>query len=67
MRGSRIPTLLQSISKTPNTMPDKDSGKPRGVLSTDLPKPEKLSPSLQRIIDKADKDESFYDELYDGT
>lgn len=35
--------------------------------STDLPAPEKLPDSLQKIVDKADKDESFYDELYDGT
>jgi fission process protein 1 len=46
-------------------MPDKDSDKlnrPR----TDLPAPEKLPSALQKIIDKADKEENFYDELYDG-
>lgn len=48
-------------------MPDKDSDKPRGPLPTDLPKPEKLPPALQSIIDKADKEDNFYDELYDGT
>ena len=47
-------------------MPGKDSDKPKGPLPTDLPAPEKLPPALQKLIDKADKDESFYDELYDG-
>ncbi|RFU29052.1 hypothetical protein B7463_g7293, partial [Scytalidium lignicola] len=32
----------------------------------ELPEPHKLKPALQRIIDKADKDDNFYDELYDG-
>lgn len=32
-----------------------------------LPEREKLPPGLQKILDKADKDESLYDELYDGT
>jgi fission process protein 1 len=48
-------------------MPDKDSDKPRGTPPGDLPKPSKLPTSLQRIIDKADKEDNFYDELYDGT
>lgn len=48
-------------------MPDKDSDKPRGAPPGDLPKPEKLPPALQKIIDKADKEENFYDELYDGS
>ena len=47
-------------------MPDKDSDKPRRP-PTDLPKPEKLPPALQKIIDRADKEENLYDELYDGT
>ncbi|KAH8808995.1 mitochondrial 18 KDa protein-domain-containing protein [Xylogone sp. PMI_703] len=34
--------------------------------SPQLPEPEKLKPALQRIIDKADKEDNFYDELYDG-
>lgn len=40
---------------------------PRGPAPTGLPAPEKLPRSLQSIVDKADKDESFYDDLYDGT
>jgi len=47
-------------------MPGNDSDKPRGPRPTSLPEPEKLPPALQKIIDKADKEENFYDELYDG-
>ena len=47
-------------------MSDKDSDKRKGPRPEGLPKPEKLPPALQKIIDKADKEESFYDELYDG-
>ena len=47
-------------------MSGKDSDKGRGSPPTDLPKREKLPRSLQKIVDKADKDENFYDELYDG-
>ncbi|KAG0652605.1 hypothetical protein D0Z07_0462 [Hyphodiscus hymeniophilus] len=47
-------------------MAGKDSENPKRG-STDLPKPEKLPASLQSIVDQADKDENFYDELYDGT
>lgn len=32
-----------------------------------LPAKEKLPPGLQKIVDKADKDDSLYDELWDGT
>jgi fission process protein 1 len=48
-------------------MAGKDSENPKRAPPADLPKPEKLPASLQRIIDRADKDENFYDELYDGT
>ena len=43
-----------------------DSDRPNGP-SPELPKPKKLPQDLQRIIDKADKEENLYDELYDGT
>lgn len=36
-------------------------------IDPDLPPPEELPPSLQKIIDKADKDDNFYDELWEGT
>ncbi|RDW80563.1 hypothetical protein BP5796_05261 [Coleophoma crateriformis] len=39
----------------------------RGPPPTGLPKPEKLPPALQRIIDKNDAEDNLYDELYDGT
>ncbi len=48
-------------------MANDDSNKPRGPPPSGLPEPEKLPPALQRIVDKADKEENFYDELYDGT
>ena len=47
-------------------MPGKDSDK-RPPPPKGLPEPEKLPPSLQKIIDKADNEDNFYDELYDGT
>ncbi|KAK0744977.1 mitochondrial 18 KDa protein-domain-containing protein [Apiosordaria backusii] len=34
--------------------------------STKLPEPKKIPSDLQKIIDKADKDENFFDELYEG-
>lgn len=40
--------------------------KPR-ILDERLPKPEKLPKGLQDLVDEADKDESFYDELWGGT
>jgi mitochondrial fission process protein 1 len=42
------------------------SAKATGIDSQ-LPPPEKLPPSLQKIIDKADKEDNFYDELWEGT
>ena len=48
-------------------MAGKDSDKPRGPPPGDLPKPEKLPDAFQKIIDKADNEDNFYDELYDGT
>ncbi|KAE9371477.1 hypothetical protein N431DRAFT_341852 [Stipitochalara longipes BDJ] len=48
-------------------MAKNDSDKPRGPPPSGLPEPEKLPPALQKIIDKADKEDNFYDELYDGT
>jgi hypothetical protein len=48
-------------------MAGNDSGKSRGPPPTGLPAPEKLPAELQRIVDKADREENFYDELYDGT
>ncbi len=31
-----------------------------------LPKKEKLPPKLQKLIEKSDKEENFFDELVDG-
>lgn len=46
---------------------DQDPNNSRGPPPTDLPKPEKLPTALQKIVDRADRDESLYDELYEGT
>jgi fission process protein 1 len=59
-----------SIDILPTTsafkMSRKDDRNSRGP-SGDLPKPEKLPSALQKIIDKGDLEDNFYDELYDGT
>ncbi len=34
---------------------------------SDLPKREKLSPALQKILDNTESEDNFYDELFDGT
>jgi fission process protein 1 len=48
-------------------MAGNDSGKDsRGAPPTGLPAVEKLPASLQKIVDKSDADENFYDELYEG-
>jgi hypothetical protein len=47
-------------------MVGKDSENPRGPAPTGLPKASKLPKSLQNIVDKDDKEENFYDELYEG-
>lgn len=47
-------------------MAGKDSNNARGAPPTGLPDNEKLPDGLQKIVDTADKEENFYDELYDG-
>ncbi|KUJ16585.1 uncharacterized protein LY89DRAFT_585926 [Mollisia scopiformis] len=48
-------------------MSGNDSNKSRGSPPKGLPEPEKLPPGLQKLVDRADKEDNFYDELYDGT
>jgi hypothetical protein len=45
---------------TPTPSPPQKLGK------DGLPKPEKLPKGLQDLVDEADRDESFYDELWGG-
>ncbi|KAI9051734.1 hypothetical protein LZ554_004774 [Drepanopeziza brunnea f. sp. 'monogermtubi'] len=45
---------------------DSDKREPKGSPPTGLPAREKLPAEFQKIIDKSDSDENFYDELYDG-
>jgi fission process protein 1 len=47
-------------------MSGKDADKGRGPPPSDLPPRKPLSAELQKLVDKSDKDENFYDELYDG-
>ncbi|KAM3074758.1 hypothetical protein ACMFMG_008177 [Clarireedia jacksonii] len=47
-------------------MAGKDNENQRGPAPTGLPKASKLPKSLQNIVDKDDKEENFYDELYEG-
>ncbi len=44
-----------------------DNDKSRGPPPSGLPPREKLPVKLQKIVDGADKEDNFYDELYDGT
>jgi mitochondrial fission process protein 1 len=45
----------------------KEVPKDRKAFDPDkLPEREKLPDGLQKLVDKADKNESFYDELLDG-
>ncbi|KAK6579745.1 hypothetical protein PZA11_007981 [Diplocarpon coronariae] len=46
---------------------DSDQSDARGPPPGGLPPREKLPASFQKIIDKSESDENFYDELYDGT
>jgi fission process protein 1 len=39
----------------------------RNAAQDKLPEPEKLPPALQKIVDNADKEDNFYDELWEGT
>jgi len=48
-------------------MSKNNSNKSQGQPPTGLPEPEKLPPALQKIIETTDREENFYDELYDGT
>lgn len=49
----------ETVKKVANTTKDLDP-------STKLPEPKRLPAELQKIVDKADKDENFFDELYEG-
>ncbi|KAL5346731.1 hypothetical protein ACLOAV_008438 [Pseudogymnoascus australis] len=44
-----------------------DSDAPRGSKPSGLPERKKLPRTLQKIIDEADNDDNFYDELCEGT
>jgi hypothetical protein len=65
---SRI-ALENAIVCTPAKMSrnSSDNDKSRGPPPSGLPPREKLPAKLQKIVDGADKEDNFYDELYDGT
>lgn len=48
-------------SKTNNT-----TSAPAAFDPNKLPARQKLSPALQKIVDKQERDENYFDELYDG-
>lgn len=45
---------------------DKSTPNNRGTFDPTLPDRQKLPPALQKIVDKQDKDDNFFDELVDG-
>ncbi|RDL39834.1 uncharacterized protein BP5553_04174 [Venustampulla echinocandica] len=46
---------------------DSEHDKSRNPQPKTQPHPHELPPALQKIVDKADKEDNFYDELYEGT
>jgi mitochondrial fission process protein 1 len=58
--------LLLFILLNNPEMSGKDADNGRGPPPTGLPERKELSPTLQKLVDKTDKEENFYDELYDG-
>lgn len=61
-----VSSLVPSVLFDKPDMSGKDSDKGRSSPPRDLPERKSLSPALQKLVDKADKEENFYDELYDG-
>ncbi len=59
--GSDKPPVAPKESPAETKAPAKEPFDPKK-----LPDREKLPPKLQNIIDKADKDENFFDELVSG-
>lgn len=60
---------------TPETSPDprydnsktnKNASAPAAFDPNKLPERQKLSPALQKIVDKQERDDNYFDELYDG-
>lgn len=63
------PTTPQNGSHKPPQTPSATEDLKKAATDLDpnkLPDREKLPPKLQKIIDKADKEENFFDELVDG-
>ena len=61
---------LQHIMVDPSTLKNDVVSKAKSTateIADDLPPRHKLPEGLQKIVDKAEKDESIYDELWDGT
>lgn len=44
----------------------RDGSAPVAFDPDKLPERQKLSPALQKILDKQEKEENYFDELYDG-
>lgn len=67
--GSRLFSFfyIQLFSIHQLNMLGNDSDAPRGSKPSGLPERKKLPRTLQKIIDEADDDDNFYEELCEGT
>lgn len=60
------PTSSQSVSPKPQAGQNGSKKAAAGLDPKEQPDREKLPPKLQKIMDKTDKDENFFDELVEG-
>jgi len=60
------PDKPQPPKESPAEDKDAKDGVPKAFDPAKLPDREKLPRSLQKIVDKADKEENFYNELVEG-
>ncbi len=63
--GSDKPTGTQNEPSKSST-PQDATKKPAEFDASKLPQREKLPPKLQKIVEKSDKEENFFDELVEG-
>ncbi|KAI6376185.1 hypothetical protein MCOR25_002820 [Pyricularia grisea] len=61
----KSPKSEVASSSSKDTAPTKD-GSSKAFDPNSLPERQKLKPSLQKIVDQADREDNFYDQLVDG-
>ncbi|TLS27812.1 hypothetical protein PpBr36_01225 [Pyricularia pennisetigena] len=61
----KSPKMEATSSSSKDTASTKD-GPSKAFDPNSLPERQKLNPSLQKIVDKADREDNFYDQLVDG-